>query len=53
MEVFSQTTWEIMNIFLLHNIGPTCAANYLDFSSYLTFLSYLFKRKTCLLIGDC
>lgn len=44
-KVFSQTTWEIMNICLLHNIRSPHAANYLEFGSYLTFLSYLLKGK--------
>lgn len=34
-----------MNISLLHNIGPTYGANFWEFRSYLTFLSYQFKRK--------
>lgn len=42
----------LINILLLHNTCLRRAANYLDFSLYLTFLSYLLKRKTCLLMGD-
>lgn len=36
-----------MIIFLLHNISPTYGATsiFLEFRSYLTFLSYQFKRK--------
>lgn len=51
--VWFGAAWEIIDIFLLRNVNPTCADSYLDFRLYLTFLSYLLKRKTCLLEGDC